>query len=184
MNKNATPLLLIILAIGTYFTFTRGQIEEVKSIQKVNAAYKEAVYNSESLIKVRDSVFQTYNDIDPADQARLEKLIPNNVDNVRLIIDINALASRHGLSIKNVKTTTPKDPTPPASGEPTAVSSDLYNTATFSFDIESNYPNFIDFLRDLEASLRIIEISKISLKANDTGNYEYNVELKTFWLKQ
>lgn len=192
MNKNATPLILIVLSIGIYFTFTRIKIEEFKSVQLVNDQYKEAIDNSEQLLAVRDSVLETYNKIDPEDQERIEKIIPNNVDNVRLIIDVNGIATRHGLVMKNVKTDTNKanqsGSLPPEQGDSMnpdgSAPAASYGTATLSFDVNGAYQGFQDFLRELEASLRIIEVSKITLKSNDTGNYEYNVEIKTFWLKQ
>lgn len=195
MNKNATSLILIVIAIGVYFTFTRTKIDEYQSIQAVNTEYQNAIAKSEDLIKVRDDVRSIYNKIDPEDQARLDKMLPDNVDNVRLIIDVNSIASRHNIAIKNVKTIT--SPTVPNSSSPTpttntgkpatgttAAASNKYNTVSLSFDVSGSYKTFVDFLTDLEASLRIIEISKINLKANDTGTYDYSVEIKTFWLKQ
>lgn len=200
MNKNVTPLILIVLAIGIYFTFTRVKIDELASVRVVNAQYKDAIKNSEELVKVRDSVLDDYNKISPQDRKRLDKLIPNNVDNVRLIIDIGGIANKHGLTIKNVRTSAGKDSAgssgagqqsssgpssnPQLPGEFVSDSSGGYNTVTFSFDTSASYQTFLLFLKDLEVSLRILEISKISLKANDTGIYDYGVELKTFWLKQ
>ena len=102
MNKNATGLILIVLAVGTYFTFTRVKIDEIKAIKTVNDEYKNALVNSERLVKDRDAILAVYNQIPVEDQERLEKIIPNNVDNVRLIIDINGVASRHGLAVKTV----------------------------------------------------------------------------------
>jgi len=184
MNKNATPLILIILSIGIYFTFTRVKIDEVKVIQAVNNEYKTALKNSEALIKKRDEVLATYNKIDPEDQDRLEKMIPDNVDNVRLIIDLNGVAARNNISIKNVKTSTVNKEASKGEADTSYVSNGEYNTVTMSFDLTTDYQTFQNFLRDLEASLRIMEISRISLKATDTGNFDYGVELKTFWLKQ
>lgn len=183
MNKNATPLILIILSIGIYFTFTRVKIDEVRAVTAVNNEYKTALKNSEALIKKRDEVLAIYNKIDPEDQERLEKMVPDNVDNVRLIIDLNGVAARHNISIKNVKTSTVnKDSS--KSGDTGYVSNGEYNTVTMSFDLTTSYQTFQNFLRDLEASLRIMEISKISLKAGESGNFDYGVEVKTFWLKQ
>ncbi len=187
MNKNATPLILIVLSLGIYFTYIRAKIDEVKTVQVVNAEYQKAISDSKTLTDERDSVLATYNKIDPLDRERLEKMIPDNEDNVRLIIDLNAIASRHGLSIKNVKTAIPKNTTTPANGDKAPqgiILPGTYNTVTLSFDTIASYSNFLNFLKDLQASLRITEVSKVSLKASDTGNYDYNVEIKTFWLKE
>ncbi|NDB59043.1 hypothetical protein EB001_11380 [bacterium] len=192
MNKNLTPLILIVLAVGIYFTFTRAKIDELQAIRQVNAQYEQALKNSEKLVKVRDTVRDNYNKISQDDQERLEKILPDNVDNVRLIIDVSGVAARHELVMKNVKTTTPKDASEPVvdtamgqggMGAP-APSQSTYSTVTLNFSVSSNYQNFLNFLKDIEASLRIIEVSKITIKSSDTGIYDYNVEIKTFWLKQ
>ncbi len=183
MNKNATPLILIILSIGIYFTFTRVEIDKVRAVMAVNSEYKTALKNSEELIKKRDQVLAAYNKIDPEDQERLDKIVPDNVDNVRLIIDLNGIAARHNISIKNVKTSTANKEAS-KSEDTSFVSSGEYNTVTMSFDLSTDYQTFQNFLRDLEVSLRIMQVSKISLKAGENGNFDYGVEVKTFWLKQ
>jgi Tfp pilus assembly protein PilO len=190
MNKNVTPIILIVLAIGIYFTVTTGKLDELKSIRAVNADYEQAINNSEKLIKVRDKVLKTYNDISEEDRQRLDKMVPDNVDNVRLIIDVNGVAARHGIAVKNIKTSTPSSNTgsvqsqPPATiNKPKSVAGGVLDTVTLSFSVSTNYQTFIDFMKDLEASLRIMDISKITLTANDTGIYEYGVEIKTYWLK-
>ncbi len=189
MNKNLKPFILIIFAIGVYFTFTRIKIDEIKSISSVNAVYQQALDNSEKLVQKRDEVLANYNKIDISDRENLEKLLPDNIDNVRLIIDTNAVAARHGLVIKNVKTSAPSagidDKTPPANIESiNTINQKNYNTMTLSFNIASKYSDFIDFIRDLEASLRIIDISKITLTVKDSDIYDFSVEIKTYWLKQ
>ena len=186
MNKNVTPIILIILALGIYFTFTRTKLNDLSAIKEVNLQYQHALNNSERLVKVRDSVLKTYNDISADDRERLEKMLPDNVDNVRLIIDANGVAARHGLAIKNVKTsaTNANITTPAPVGRGTASVPNSYDTVTLSFNVNTNYQTFIDFLKDLEASLRIMDISRITLNVSDTGIYEYGVEIKTYWLKQ
>lgn len=193
MNRNVTPLILIVLAIGIYFTFTRAKIDEVKAVQIVNAQYQQALDNSERLVKKRDEILAIYNRITPEDQNRLERMIPDNVDNVRLIIDVNSVAAKHGLTLKNVKTSTTKDQNPQSSKggqSPTQVPNSNvliaggYDTVTLSFDVSGSYQNFLDFLRSMEKSLRIMEISRISLKVNDAGTYDYGLEFKTFWLRK
>lgn len=187
MNKNITPIILIVLALGIYFTFTRTKLDDLKAVKEVNLQYQQALNNSERLVKVRDSVLKTYNDISPDDRERLDKMLPDNVDNVRLIIDVNGVAARHDLAIKSVKTSATNAPASGTASAPTRSAPNVpnsYDTVTLSFNVSTNYQTFIAFLKDLEASLRIMDISKITLAATDTGIYEYGVEVKTYWLKQ
>ncbi len=42
---------------------------------------------------------------------------------------------------------------------------------------------FISLLQDLEANLRVMDVTHLSLTANDSGTYDWSVELKTYWLR-
>lgn len=188
MNKNITPIILIVLAIGVYFTYTSKKLDELKSIREVNADYEQAIVNSEKLIKIRDSVRKSYNNIAEEDRMRLDKLLPNNIDNVRLIIDTNGIASRHGLTLRGIKTSATNIADPSKSSEVARANTSSipngYDTVVVSFSVNTNYQTFLEFIRDLQASLRIMDISKITLTASDNGIYDYGVEFKTYWLKQ
>lgn len=192
MNRNATALILIVLAIGIYFTFSRARITELQSIRAVNKEYQEAIDNSARLLKVRDDVLQAYNSISEGDKERLNKIVPDNVDNVRLIIDVkDDIAARHGLSLKNIKTSSPAateaPKVAPAGAQGTQVgqvsNAGKYGVVTLSFAVTSSYEAFVNFLKDLESSLRILDISKLTLNTNDAGTYDFVVELKTYWVK-
>lgn len=204
MNKNSTPIILLILAIGIYFTFTKGKIEEYKAIKNVNAGYQQAIENSEKLMKIRDDVQKAYNEIEEVDKNRLEKMVPNNIDNVRLTLDVKNIGLSRGLVLNNVKTTAPNintgintkntatannsiSPNPVNGNMDTPIQSGVnseYNIVTLSFDVSTTYPVFLELLRDLETSLRIMDVSKISFATSETGVYDFSVELKTYWLKQ
>lgn len=200
MNRNITALILIVLAIGIYFTYTRAQIDEVKALRSVNADYQTAIDNATTLITVRDSVLKAYNSLSDSDKERLNKLVPNTVDNVRLIIDVkDDIAARHGLSLRNIKTSSPDTqtqttgtvPTSAVAGAPVTMTSQQaqagasskYGIVTLSFTVTSNYQTFIDFLKDLESSLRIMDISKLTVANAEGGLYDFGVEVRTYWLK-
>jgi Tfp pilus assembly protein PilO len=196
MNKNTTALILIILAIGIYFTFTRMKIDELKSIRAVNAEYQKAIDNSAQLLKVRDDVLKAYNSISESDKEHLNKIVPDYVDNVRLIIDVkDDIAARHGLFLRNIRTSSPDIPTsqtvassqgvkaPTTDTSRTAPGGEKYGVVTLSFSVTTTYEQFVDFLKDLESSLRILDISKLTLAGNDSGTFDFTVELKTYWIK-
>lgn len=189
MNKNILPLILIVLAVGIYFTFTRVKYDEIKSIKEVNAVYNQALANSRKLINERKTVVDNYNKIDIVDRENLEKMLPDNIDNIRLIIDINSVAAKHGLVLKGIKTSAPGMIGDSTAGSDTTRSSSAqntdskYNTMTLNFTVSSTYEKFNLFIKDLESSLRIIDISKIALLSKENGINDYSVELKTYWLK-
>ena len=198
MNRNATATILIVLAIGIYFTVTRSILNDTKSIQTVNTQYAGAIANAEQLIKVREEVLHAYNTISADNKERLEKMVPDTVDNIRLIIDLNNVAGRHGLLLKGVTAVAANDST---SKQPAAapnipsgriltpantgnIPTPTLDSVTINFSVDAPYLEFISFLQDLEANLRIMELSHLGLTTDDTGKYSFTVELKTYWLRQ
>jgi Tfp pilus assembly protein PilO len=189
MNRNITALILIVLAIGVYFTYTSGQITVLKSIQAENDQYLSAINSAEKLIKLRDSVLNQYNSISDVDKARLDKLVPDNIDNVRLIIDISGIAGRHGLTAAGITTSADtnnavKVSIPTQSTSNSVAGNGSLSTVTVTFNVTTTYANFITFLQDLERSLRILDVNSITLSTSANGVYTYGVTLNTYWLKQ
>lgn len=184
------------MAIGLYFTVTKGVLAEANIIRASNNEYITAIKNAESLIKVRDKVLADYNKLLPEDREKLNKFVPKSVDNIRLIIDLNNVALRYGFALKGIKAnasskTSNESFAPPmnpgAISAPSmnrnVISAPVLDTVTVSFGVTAPYQQFISFLQDLEASLRILDISSLSVIANDSGVYEWKVELKTYWLR-
>ena len=200
MNRNVTALILIVLAAGIYFTYTAGQITVLDSIQATNNQYLSAIDSAKKLIQLRDSVLQQYNSISAEDRARLDKIVPSNIDNIRLMIDIAGIASRHGITATALHTsadtsisgpTTATVATPPLNpgmmgqeGAATPSPSSGLSTVTVTFSVSTTYANFIAFLQDIERSLRVLDVTGITLSSSVNGIYTYGVTLNTYWLKQ
>ncbi|MDE1975447.1 MAG: hypothetical protein KGI49_02995 [Patescibacteria group bacterium] len=202
MNKNVTALILIVLAIGIYFTVTSGVIADAQSVKSVNDQYSSALDNAAKLIDVRDQVRQQYNDISDNDKARLDKLVPSTVDNIRLIIDLSNVALKHGFSLTNIKAAVsssgkgasgssqgqaaaaPVASTPVTMINGVAVSNPTKDTVSVSFGATATYDQFIAFMQDLEADLRVVDLTHLAVTANDTGAYTFQVQLTTYWLRQ
>jgi hypothetical protein len=200
MNRNITATILIVLAIGIYVTFTRGLWSDAETVKAVNDQYSSAISSSEKLISVRDQVLKSYNDISAEDRDRIDKMIPNTVDNIRLIINLNSVALQHGFSLKGVTATSnttsagsPSGSSPAASpvqiqngtaASPFSINVPSLDTVTVSFSVTAPYQQFISFMQDLEASLRIMDMTHLTVSANDTGSYDFTVQLTTYWLRQ
>lgn len=176
--SNIISSILILASIGLFFGYvdpTYAVINE-KTVEK--ADYDRALNNSKELQAARDKLLEKFNNMDKADLSDIIKLLPDNIDNVRLIIDIDEMAKNYGMRIRNFKTDTgTKSDTIGANNTP-------YGTLTLSFSTTAPYQTFLSFIRDLEDSLRIIDVTSVEFASSDTGDlYDYKVSVKTYWLK-
>ena len=192
MNRNLTATILIILSGALYFTYTSGEWNNALAVKAVNDQYSTAISSAQQLISVRDTVLKEYNNISADDRANLDKMLPNTVDNIRLVIDLNNVALQHGFSLKNVtasaKDSTSNSTVPSGGFSGTSGSGSItvptLDTVAVSFSVSAPYQQFISFMQDLEANLRIMDITHLTVTANDTGTYDFSVQLNTYWLRQ
>jgi len=193
MNRNITAIILIALAAGIYFTVTQSMWADASAVKTVNDQYVSAIANAARLVSVRDKVLQDYNNVSQNDRDRLDKMLPSTVDNIRLIIDLNNVAVQHGLSLKGIKAAanTPADtaanpiaPTSNAGTGPGAIIAPTLDTVDVTFSVTAPYQQFVAFLQDLEADLRIMDIKHLSVAVADDGAYTFNVDMNTYWLRQ
>ncbi len=180
MTKNSIfPILLFFTAIGLFFSFTDPKYQEIKKIQAEVSAYDNTLNNSKDLLKIRDNLLAVYNNISREDLKRLELLLPDNVDNIRLVMDIDTIASRYGVVIKNLKFKSSP------SSENFDPKVEKIKSLDLSFSVDSGYETFLAFIRDLEDSLRIIDLVEIKFIAKETSsNIEptQNVTIRTYWM--
>jgi len=196
MFRFITPIILIGIAIAGFFMFTNPLYKNISEIRTQIASYNEALDNSKALEAERDKLTQKYNSIDSENLAKLSKLLPDNVDNIRLILEIEKIASPYGMVLKDIKydTITKKDNTTGEviQGGATVQSSRKdYGIWDLEFSTQGTYNNFVNFIKDLESNLRIIDISSIQFSSNTGAGldsslsevYKYGFKIKTYWLK-
>jgi Tfp pilus assembly protein PilO len=202
MFRYIIPTILIIIAITGFVIFANPIFNDISTIKTEIASYNEALDNSKALESERDKLTQKYNAIDPSDLDKLQKLLPDNVDNIRLILEIEKLAAPYGMILEDVKYNATqidtKNPTvgvitPPSqpTGTLTQDNNKQYGIWNLEFSTEGTYPNFINFTKDLESNLRIVDISSVAFasdavplgKQKPTDSYKYDFKIKTYWLK-
>ncbi|MCX6712594.1 MAG: type 4a pilus biogenesis protein PilO [Candidatus Vogelbacteria bacterium] len=124
----------------------------------------------------------TYNNFAMADLTRLDELLPDHVDNIQLIIDVNGIAKENGMAIKNIRVATGENGDMP-DRKLVAVPDPSLGAMILSFSVTGTYEAYKKFLTDLASSLRLIDISSVAFATDEKGIYTYNVSLKTYWLK-
>lgn len=177
--KNIISIILILAAVALFMLFTSPRFARVTELSNQVAEFDSALDRSKELVSLRDALLTRYNSIPTEDVERISTMIPDSIDTVRLIIDIDALATRYGMSLNNISIGSPDDA---AAG--IGPSGDIYGKLELSFSVASTYDRFRAFLGDLERSLRIIDVSSIVFGTpTEAGITPYTVTFTTYWLK-
>ncbi|OGG44513.1 hypothetical protein A2841_02880 [Candidatus Kaiserbacteria bacterium RIFCSPHIGHO2_01_FULL_48_10] len=174
------PILFLAGAVGLFFWFIDPAYARIKELRVQEAEFDQALTRARELQEVRDELIQRYNGFPSEDIARLEKLLPDHIDNVRLIIDLDSIASRYGMRVRNVAIESSQNHSIEGAVGP---DESTYESVVISFSVAGPYDTFRGFLTDLERSLRLVDVTKLSFSATPSGIYEYNISVKTYWLK-
>ncbi len=197
MGKFIIPVLLIALSFGSYFLYTKPIYSEAKTTKVDVDKLKDAKTKLEAAITKKDKLATTFNSLDPADIDRLEKLMPDNLDNIKLIIDVDRTAKQYGMILNAVKfdvdqqktsivtgSATSQTGTPVKDNKAALESKKDYNTFSLTMTMTGTFANFTKLVNDMEKNLRIIDITSINFDAQDTKDvYKFEVKAKIYWLK-
>ena len=182
MNDRILPLLALILAVAIFFGYINrtwnGDIANAKARiitdDTALAAANEYAAKETSLAASRDT-------INADSLARLKELLPDSVDNVALILDLNALAARSGLALSSIDVAQQS-----SSGGTTALPTDNgspVGSVDLSLAASGSYPALRQFLDGIEKSLRLLDVENLSITGTDTGVYNYTMRIRLYWLR-
>ncbi len=174
------PIIFIVAAVGLFVVYTNPTYQASKALSAQVAAYNDALDKSQELRSVRDQLLSKRNTFSTNDVQKLQETLPDNVDNIRLIIDINNIASRHGLSLSGVNIgdiSGSNSQTALAAG-----SSGPVGNVSVSFAVMTSYDGMLSFLNDLEHSLRLIDVQKLAFTAGAGDSSTYAFTIRTYWL--
>lgn len=192
--KFLIPILLIIISGTGFFMLVSPKYEEIKILKQEVDAYDNALANSKVLTDERDKLATKYNNINKSDLERLNKLLPDNIDNIRMILEIEKLALYYGMYLKDIKYDDKKENEENVEVQ-AGVQNNNFNSEYGSWDLEftteGSYGNFISLLKDIEKNLRLVDIvsvdfvsSDLSGSKKDSDNYKYIIKIRTYWLKR
>lgn len=177
MIKAILPIILVGAAVLLFFTFIDPTYKKVQAVQAEVLRYDDALNKSKELQSIRDQLLAKYNTFSTDDLKRLELLLPDNVDNIRLVLDVDTVASKYGMVIKNLQFSSA--PTGDGSFSP---DQNEIKSVDLSFSVSAEYEEFLSFIKDLQDSLRIIDIVEIDFSVVGSVFNEYKVIIRTYWL--
>lgn len=187
MNGNLVPLIAFFAAIGIFFAYVHptwsGTIAETRAAIAANddalTAAKKYTAQQNQLAAARDA-------IDPTHLDALEKLLPSSVNNVGLILDLNTLAARSGLSVSNIDVITTSSGAGAQAQNPgvlPAGSANPVNAVDLSLSATGTFSGLQQFLQGIERSARLLDVRDLVIKGSDTGVYTYTMVIRLYWLR-
>ncbi len=182
MMSRLIPVALVLIAIGLFFGYINptygGRIAElrteIKSYDAALDAAKKFVAKETELKLQRDS-------ISDESLARIEAFLPDGVDNVRLILDLNSLASRSGVVLSNFDTSATA--TSNEGDKLSLASAGPVDSLDLSVSATGNYNSFKAFLKGAEWSLRPLDLVDLAIEDSSTGVYSYTMTFRIYWLR-
>jgi Tfp pilus assembly protein PilO len=178
--KQIIPIILIAASVGIFVFFTNGQYQNIKVLQKDIAGYESALGKSKQVLLKREELQNKYKQFSNSDLVYLTKMLPDHVDNVQLILDINGIARKHGMSIGRIQINQDQ---PNNTSAPIGPNTAPYASILVSFRTIASYESFVSFIKDLEQGLRLVDVTDLVFKADQKGQNEYAVTIRTYWLK-
>ncbi|MFA6272948.1 MAG: type 4a pilus biogenesis protein PilO [Candidatus Paceibacterota bacterium] len=186
--KNITPFILIVAAIWIFWGYTKPIYEETGALRGVRTGYENKLAQANEFRQQYENLATAYQSFSETDLANLSHLVPDEIDPIRLVIEVNEIAAKQGLLIEDIAVSesgnTAKEANLPA--VETSFNS-VFSNVDLSFSVTGSYGQFVAFLHDLESSLRILDVTDIKFSlAKDSvngGSYNFSVGLKTYWLQ-
>ncbi len=195
MLKLLFNLLLIGAAAGIFFLPKYGisaKYNDIKNIQSEIKEYQNANDSAKKLAEKRDELSGTYNGFQDAQRARLVTFLPDNIDPIRFILEMEGIGKKLGMPIRGAKYNSIKNVA--NTSDTIAVGDIKYGEFTFDFSTEGSYDNLVKLLETLNNSLRLIDVTNITIvQSGGTAGvgdtirpadyFTYNIHLVTYWLK-
>ncbi len=182
--KRYTPFILIIVAIGIFFFFIDPQYKEVQVLLEEKKENDNMLEKARELRAKREELNKKYKNITEEEKESLKKVLPETVDNVRLIRDINLIADKYNMVLTNISITGGLEKDEEGNSKIVDQTESQYGAITLSFGTSASYEIFKNFMDNLENSLRVVDIKELGITAGEKENiYNYTISLDTYWLR-
>ena len=205
MTKLITPIILIVLSVVLVFYFGSAVLngsdqpllktwllnnsgQGLKALLAEKDRLDEVLGNARTLREKMAELERAEKNITAANREKLDSFIPDRIDTVDFVYDINNIAARHGMILQdvNIKASDETKTEGLSSRELSvaeAAGADTVADMTMTFRVSGSYKSLLGFLDDLSVSLRVADVTSLAFSVSETGINQYDIGLKTYWVK-
>jgi len=186
MMRTLTPILSLIIAVLLFIFFLKPQYAAIQDLQLEVDAYNEATMEYAEFTKAIEEKLQVIDERPVTDTVRLNKLVPEDVDDAQVLVSIESIVKKHKMLFGNVKIDTGEAVFGKASAnaknaKKVEVSSEL-RRVDLSFGVIGTYEQMKSVLKELESSLTLFDVVKIMLVTSPGKFQQFDITVRTYAL--
>lgn len=185
-----TLIILAIVAIVYFFIYPQytgnGLIyspeKSISTLLQEKDGYKQALNLAKDYeAKINKTNNDYTNSLNTLPVEKLNRVLPNSADPVLVVYELSKIAANpaSGMLLRS--------PTFTDDGN-NQQNTKRYNTLSVSFSVEGTYENLKAFLKNLEKSERIYNVTNISFSSSSdtrsTSYLKYSITVETYYIKQ
>lgn len=178
----AKLILAIIMFIGAgalIFVYVSPTYTEANKVKSEIAVYQQALEKATEVQELKRGLLAKLNDFSGANVERLEKMLPDHIDNIHLVLDLDGMATARGLSLSAVSVQREGGNAKEKKDSGVALAGALqeqrkYQSVILQFSVVATYQDMLAFMRDIERSLRLVDL--VSLKIGSAQTQQQQLE--------
>lgn len=180
MSPPILPILAMFVSVVIFFGYTKPLYDvSVREHEMEIDAAKKALAAAAGYVERANELAVAEAAMDQEALGRLKIMLPDSVNNVRTILDLDALAVRSGIALSSVdvsETSAEKVSEDDDSAGPLA-------SVELSISGRGTYAALQKFLEGIEKSQRLLDVTHISVASSETGVYTYTLTARLYWLR-
>ena len=171
MIRTIVPILAFLLAGVVFFAYIRPTFEGIKVVQDEVKEYDVSIQRAAQLRQRVSDLTAQMDALSTTDLERLEAILPDDIDQVELLISLDAVVRARGMTFDGVGLSGNRLATNVhdrflAPADQKKKSSTSFDVFSVSFSTTGTYENFKRLIRDLEKSLVLMEVKSIAFSSN------------------
>ena len=184
MNNRIAPTLALLIAVGIFFAYVSPTWRGSIALAKASIALDDQALAAAEEYKTQQNELATErSSIDPQDLQRIATFLPDSVDNVGLILDLNALAARSGLALTGIDVLSNDIASDTNSQQGAVAPVNPVGSVSLSLSAAGTFSALQTFLSRIENSARLLDVQDVVVKGSNSGVYGYQMTIRLYWLR-
>ena len=164
MNQRLVIILELLVAFGLYFWYIQPTYTGNIQVLHTKISSEHTVAKTMTKYSQKETLLEEKkNNISQFDITRLSKMLPATNGTAHFLLNINALALRSGFTLNKFDI---KNQSDNSQQNTVGKKQKLYDTFILGISGKGTYGSFRQFLDGLERSLRLVDVTSLSIKAN------------------